>query len=143
MRHLKISHLERERHQRATTRVKSALALAGLPTIENDSHIVPVMVGDARRCKTASDLLLREYGIYVQPINYPTVARGTERLRITATPLHDEGLIEDLAEALADVWLRLELPFKDRVGVEEGGGGHGGEALKVSASRKVPILSCP
>jgi 5-aminolevulinate synthase len=142
VRHLKISELERERHKRATARVKSALELAGLPIIRNDSHIVPVVVGDPRRCKTASDLLLREYGIYVQPINYPTVARGTERLRITATPFHGEGLIEDLAEALVDVWRRLELPFKDRAGAEEGGGSRGGEAPKVSASQNVPILSC-
>jgi 5-aminolevulinate synthase len=107
--------LERERHQRATARVKAALGAAGLPIMQNDTHIVPVMVGDPQRCKAASDLLLSEYGIYVQPINYPTVARGTERLRITATPFHDEGLIDDLAATLVDVWLRLHLPFKDRV----------------------------
>jgi 5-aminolevulinate synthase len=129
VRHLKASELERERHKRATARTKSALELAGLPIVQNDTHIVPVMVGDPRRCKTASDLLLREYGIYVQPINYPTVARGTERLRITATPLHEEGLIDDLAEALADVWRRLDLPFKDRAGVRGRG--------------KAPVLSCP
>ena len=80
----------------------------------SDTHIVPVMVRNPQKGKAASNLLLTKYGIYVQPINYPTVARGTERLRITPTPLHDDGLIDDLAEALVDVWLRLDLPFKDR-----------------------------
>jgi 5-aminolevulinate synthase len=95
----------------STARVKSALGQAGLPIIQNDTHIVPVMVGDPKKCKAAGDLLLERHSIYVQPINYPTVARGTERLRITPTPFHDEGLIDDLAEALVDVWLRLDLPF--------------------------------
>jgi 5-aminolevulinate synthase len=114
IRHLRISELERERHRLATARVKAVLGAAGLPILQNDTHIVPVMVGDPHRCKAASDLLLREYGIYVQPINYPTVARGTERLRITPTPFHDEGLIDDLAATLVDVWSRLDLPFEDR-----------------------------
>jgi 5-aminolevulinate synthase len=80
----------------------------------SDTHIVPDMVRNPQKCKAASDLLLTKYGIYVQPINYPTVARGTERLRITPTPLHDDGLIDNLAEALVDVWLRLDLPFDGR-----------------------------
>jgi 5-aminolevulinate synthase len=90
---------------------KHALRAAGLPILENPSHIVPVLVGDAERCKTASDLLLNRHDIYIQPINYPTVAIGSERLRITPTPLHDESHVSDLVEALVDVWKTLELTF--------------------------------
>jgi 5-aminolevulinate synthase len=114
VRHLKASQWERERHRERTTRVKSVLSGAALPVMPSDTHIIPVMVGDAQRCKAASDLLLKEYGIYLQPINFPTVPRGTERLRITSTPFHDDSLVDDLAEALVDVWLRLNLPFSDR-----------------------------
>ena len=86
IRHLKASNVEREGHQYMAAVTKHALRAAGLPVLGNPSHIVPVMVGDAERCKAASDLLLRRHGIYIQPINYPTVAIGTERLRITPTP---------------------------------------------------------
>jgi 5-aminolevulinate synthase len=114
IRHLKASQWERERQQERAARVKSVLNAAALPVMPSDTHIVPVIVGDPRKCKAASDLLLSERGIYIQPINFPTVARGTERLRITPTPFHDDALIDDLAEALVDVWLRLELPMNTR-----------------------------
>jgi 5-aminolevulinate synthase len=109
IRHLKNSDWERERHRERAARVKSVLNRAGLPVMPNDTHIVPVMVGDPQSCQAASDLLLSEHGIYIQPINFPTVPRGTERLRITPTPLHDDSLVDELAEALVQVWVRLGL----------------------------------
>jgi 5-aminolevulinate synthase len=108
--HLKASDWERARHQNRAGRTKAVLAAAGLPIMQNDTHIVPVFVGDPERCKQASDLLLERHGIYIQPINYPTVAKGTERLRITPSPYHDDTLIDDLAEALVNVWEELGLP---------------------------------
>ncbi len=114
IRHLKVSHWERERHQDRAGRTKAVLTAAGLPVMTNPTHIVPVFVGDPERCKKASDILLDEHGIYIQPINYPTVRKGTERLRITPSPYHDDVLIDRLAEALVDVWQRLRLPLKAR-----------------------------
>ena len=114
IRHLKTSSFERERHQERAARVKAVLNAAGLPVMPNDTHIVPVFVGEPEKCKTATDLLLADHGIYIQPINYPTVPRGTERLRITPTPYHQDALIDALAEALLDVWERLDLPLKGR-----------------------------
>jgi 5-aminolevulinate synthase len=114
IRHLKASQWERDRHQDRVARVKAVLNATGLPVMANDTHIVPVMVGDPEACKAASDLLLAAHGIYIQPINYPTVPRGTERLRITPTPYHDDALIDALAEALLDVWERLGLPLQYR-----------------------------
>jgi 5-aminolevulinate synthase len=111
VRHLKTSGVERARHQYMAAATKHALQAAGLPVLENPSHIVPLMVGDAERCKAASDLLMRRHSIYIQPINYPTVAIGTERLRITPTPRHTEAHLSDLVESLVDVWKTLELPF--------------------------------
>jgi 5-aminolevulinate synthase len=111
IRHLKTSQAERDAHQRQAARTKAALAAAGLPVMPSETHIVPLLVGDPELCKRASDLLLEDHGIYIQPINYPTVPRGTERLRITPTPMHDDALVERLAEALATVWHQLGLPF--------------------------------
>jgi 5-aminolevulinate synthase len=114
IRHLKESKWERERHQDSAARTKAVLHAAGLPVMVSETHIVPLFVGDPEKCKQASDRLLADHGIYIQPINYPTVPRGTERLRITPSPYHEDALIDQLAEALVDVWQRLELPFGNR-----------------------------
>jgi 5-aminolevulinate synthase len=115
IRHLKSSSFERERQQERSARVKAVLNAAGLPVMPNDTHIVPLFVGDPEKCKRATDLLLTEHGIYIQPINYPTVPKGAERLRITPTPYHEDALIYALAEALLEVWERIDLPLKNRV----------------------------
>ena len=114
VRHLKSSSDERNRHQARVAETKAALATAGIPVMPNRSHIVPVFVGDAELCKAASDMLLEKHRIYIQPINYPTVARGTERLRITPTPHHNKAHIVALTEALSDVWQALDLPTAQR-----------------------------
>lgn len=101
----------RAAHQRAAHITKHALGAAGLPVLENGSHIVPVMVRDAELCKAASDMLLERHGVYIQPINYPTVARGSERLRITPTPRHTAEHIATLVESVVDVWQTLGIPF--------------------------------
>ena len=108
--HLKTSGTERAQHQAQVQRTKDMLAGAGLPVMPTATHIVPLMVGDARLCKAASDMLLDRHNIYIQPINYPTVPKGTERLRITPTPLHNEAMITELRDALVAVWASLELP---------------------------------
>ena len=110
VRHLRESQAERVKHQERVATVKRRLAEAGLPLMPSTSHIVPVMVGDAALCRTASDLLLQHHQIYVQPINYPTVPRGTERLRITPTPLHSDEDIDALVAAFEDIWQLLQLP---------------------------------
>ncbi|HXZ68082.1 MAG TPA: 5-aminolevulinate synthase [Alphaproteobacteria bacterium] len=111
VRHLKTSSAEREKQQERAASLKRRLKAAGLPVMPSDSHIVPVLVGDPVRCKQVSDVLLYEHGIYVQPINYPTVARGTERLRFTPNPFHTDAHMEDLVASLTEVWrtLRLDL----------------------------------
>jgi 5-aminolevulinate synthase len=109
--HLKASGTERAAQRGAVAATKAALREAGLPVMATETHIVPVMVGDPDLCKQATDLLLDRHGIYIQPINYPTVPRGTERLRITPTPAHDLRLIRQLAEAMVSVWHELDLPL--------------------------------
>ncbi len=109
IRHLKTSQFERARHQDRVRKLRAALEAKGIPHMPNPSHIVPVMVGDAAKCKWISDILLDDFGIYVQPINYPTVPRKTERLRFTPTPMHTDADIEHLVGALHSLWARCAL----------------------------------
>ena len=119
IRHLKRSDTERRAQARQVARTKAALAAAGLPVLAGATHIVPVMVGDAALCKAASDRLLERHAIYIQPINYPTVPRGMERLRITPTPCHTDGHIAALAAALLETWTALGLPSTSRAEAAE------------------------
>ena len=109
VRHLKASSVEREGQQASAALLKRIFAEAGLPLMDSSTHIVPLMVGDPAKAKRISDILLAEYGCYVQPINYPTVPRGTERLRFTPGPSHTEAMMRELAGALVEVFDRLEL----------------------------------
>jgi 5-aminolevulinate synthase len=104
VRHLKVSEVERNALHANSAKLKRLLTDAGLPVMESPSHIVPVFVGDAVRCKSVSDALLSEHAIYVQPINYPTVPRGKERLRFTPSPMHTEEMMHELVHALDQVW---------------------------------------
>jgi 5-aminolevulinate synthase len=114
VRHLKQSSSERQAHLRQVAKTKGILAQAGFPLLATDTHILPLIVGDAETCEAASERLLTGHGIYIQPINYPTVPRGTERLRITPSPLHTDLHIQMLAEALLEVWSALRLPLHPR-----------------------------
>ena len=109
VRHLKDSRYERKIHQERAATLKEKMRAAGLPVMPSESHIVPVLVGDPVICKQASDILLNENNIYVQPINYPTVPRGTERLRFTPSPLHSDEMIDHLVASLKSVWKRLDV----------------------------------
>jgi 5-aminolevulinate synthase len=109
VRHLKRSQAERIAHQERAATLKRMLSEAGLPVMPSDSHIVPVLVGDPVACKTVSDVLLHDHAIYVQPINYPTVPRGTERLRFTPTPFHSDDKMRELVSALDAAWTRLAI----------------------------------
>ncbi len=117
IRHLKVSQIERAKHQERARALKKRLVAAGLPIVDNPSHIVPVLVGDPVHCKMISDTLLDQYGIYVQPINYPTVARGTERLRITPQPQHTDAQMDHLVNALGELFAQCPL---SQVAPEEG-----------------------
>jgi 5-aminolevulinate synthase len=118
IRHLKSSSAERQAQQRQIKVTRERLGAAGLPLMPSETQIIPILVGDAESCKAASDHLLDVHGIYIQPINYPTVPRGTERLRITATPFHDDALIDELAAALVETWTALDLPLEGPATVE-------------------------
>ena len=109
VRHLKSSEMERARHQDRVSRVRWRLDMAGIPHMPNDSHIIPVMVGDPHKCKMISDWLMEHHGIYVQPINYPTVPKGTERLRITPSPVHTDDDVDRLIDALSEIWSHCAL----------------------------------
>jgi 5-aminolevulinate synthase len=109
IRHLKHSAVERADHQARVAQVRRRLDAIGIPTIDNPSHIIPVMVGDAHKCKMISDWLLEHHGIYVQPINYPTVPVGTERLRLTPSPVHSDGDVDKLVSALSEIWSQCAL----------------------------------
>ncbi|MEH6700596.1 5-aminolevulinate synthase [Parasphingorhabdus sp.] len=109
IRHLKQSSAERDGQQASAQRLKDLFTEAGLPLMDSSTHIVPLLVGDPIKAKKISDILLAEYGVYVQPINYPTVPRGTERLRFTPGPAHTEAMMKDLAQALVEIWGRMDL----------------------------------
>jgi 5-aminolevulinate synthase len=109
VKHLKQSSVEREGQQAAAATLKAMMREAGLPVMDSVTHIVPLMVGDPVKAKKISDVLLAEYGVYVQPINYPTVPRGTERLRFTPGPSHTEAMMRELTQALVEIWERLEM----------------------------------
>ena len=129
VRHLKASQVERDAQQRQATRTKHVLAAAGLPVMPSATHIVPILVGDPELCKMATDRLLGVHGLYIQPINYPTVPRGTERLRITPTPFHSDELILELQAALVETWDALGIPYSGA-----------GRPVVAESERIIPLL---
>ncbi|RUY90468.1 5-aminolevulinate synthase, partial [Mesorhizobium sp. M7A.F.Ca.CA.003.01.2.1] len=129
IRHLKRSQAERDAQQQQAARTKHILSAAGLPVMDSPTHIVPLLVGDPEACKMASDRLLGVHGIYIQPINYPTVPRGTERLRITPTPFHSDALIAELQDALVETWDALGIPY-----------GSAGRPSVAKSDRIIPLL---
>ena len=124
IRHLKASDAERLAQQRAVAEAKETLIAAGLPVMPSNTHIIPVMVGDAVQCKAASDRLLDIHDIYIQPINYPTVPKGTERLRITPTPYHTTEMIHQLRDSLIETWQALDLSFSKETSAEPSKSAH-------------------
>jgi 5-aminolevulinate synthase len=109
IRHLKESSVERDAHKAIVTKVRRRLDTLGIPHVDNPSHIIPVTVGNPAKCKFLSDTLLEDFGIYIQPINYPTVPKGTERLRITPSPVHTSGDVDRLVCALHSLWSQCQL----------------------------------
>jgi 5-aminolevulinate synthase len=107
--HLKTSAKEREAQQRQVARLRAMLDRAGIPHLDNDSHIIPVMIKDPVKCRQLADILMQDFGIYVQPINYPTVPKGTERLRFTPSPYHSDADIDHLVAALSTLWKRCAI----------------------------------
>jgi 5-aminolevulinate synthase len=118
IRHLKVSSLERARHQERARTLKRRLKNGGLPVMDNPSHIVPVLVGDPVICKRVTDMLLDRFGIYVQPINYPTVPKGTERLRLTPTPLHTDADMDHLTQSLSALWAECPVSLEQKRAAE-------------------------
>jgi 5-aminolevulinate synthase len=109
VRHLKVSNAEREAQQQSAAMLKAKFTAAGLPLMPSVTHIVPLLVGCPVKAKRVSDILLAEYGLYAQPINFPTVPRGTERLRFTPGPTHTAEMMDQLTEALVEIWSREEI----------------------------------
>ncbi|MGB6231411.1 MAG: 5-aminolevulinate synthase [Litorimonas sp.] len=110
---LKITPEVRARHQERANALKSRFRAAGYDFIDGDTHIVPLMIGDPVKCQAISDRLIEDHGVYAQPINFPTVPRGTERLRFTPSPFHTDDMMDELMEALAEVWAEYELPSRE------------------------------
>jgi 5-aminolevulinate synthase len=116
VRHLKTDQALRDLHQERARVLKTRLKMLGMPIVDHGSHIVPVIVGDPVHTKIISDMLLSDHGVYVQPINYPTVPRGTERLRFTPSPVHDSGMLDGLVRAMDALWSHCALNRADLAG---------------------------